>query len=550
MIAGVRVALAAGTLVAIVVDLVNSGAHQGLTYVFAAYLAYSLAVLTLVWTPVRFFRGWDLAVLAVDFAIFSLLMMVGDGPTNPIFVYFMFLVICATLRWQGRGTALIAAVTAVAYPLISLFAAKILGSTSLHTVVIRSIYMLVTAALIGYLGALQHSYQREISRLASWPRRISRVPRDVVSEVIAQSAELLEAPRLVLAWEDPRTARINLAWRDGEVVRWVDEPEGTYGSFVLPALERRSFQTSDATEELGRVVVLTGSGFRDRRCRPLNDALRERFNMRAVQSWPLDGELAQGRLFALDKARMGIDDLVIGELVARLAVSRLDSLHILERLHQAAALDERVRVARDLHDSLLQSQTGAALQLLAARRLLEKDPKAGMERFEELQQYLERGELEMRSFIRRLRLDGNEAPDPSDERLSHRLEELRRRIARQWNVKIVIRLQAVDVLPMSLAEDVYRLAHEGVVNAARHADASVIEVDLAVTDEGLRLAIVDDGRGFPFHGTYDLADLRAMNQGPLTLKERVADLNGALKLRSHDAGTELLITLPFAHATP
>jgi signal transduction histidine kinase len=550
LIAGVRVALAAGALLAIAVDPPSSVLHEVIAYLFSGYLAYSLAVLALVWAPVRFFRGWDLAVFAVDFAIFSLLFIVGEGAASPFFVYFMFLTICATVRWQARGTVLILAVTMVVYPAVSLFAIKVLGSAiSPRTVVIRTVYMLVIAALLGYLEELHHRFQREISRLASWPRRIARTPRDVVSEVITQSADLLEAPRIVLIWEEPGTGRVNLAWRAGEDVMWADEPEGRYGSFVLPALERRIFQTSNATAEFGRVVVLTESGFRDRWCRPLNEALRTRFNVHAVQSWPLEGELIQGRLFALDKTRMGIDDLVAGELVARLAVSRLDSQFILERLREAAALDERVRVARDLHDSLLQSQTGAALQLLAARRLLERDPKAGKERFEEVQQQLERGELEMRSFIRDLRPERSAAANPSDERLSHRLENLRRRIGRQWNVKIVMQLHAADTLPSALAEDVYRLAHEAVVNAARHADASVIEIDLTVTDEGLRIAIVDDGRGFPFQGTYDLAALGAMNQGPLTLKERVAELHGALTLSSHDTGTELLITLPLAQVT-
>lgn len=548
-IAGVRVALAAWALLAIAVDSSSYALHELIANLFSWYLVYSLAVLALVWAPVRFFRGWDLVVFAVDFAMFSLLMM-GEDAASAFFAYFMFLAICATLRWQARGTALIVAVTIVVYPAISLFMIKVLGSAILlQTVVIRTVNMLVIAALLGYFAALQHRFQREISRFASWPRRISRTPRDVVSEVLTQSADLLEAPRLVLIWEELSTGRINLAWRAGEDVMLAGEPEGSYDSFVLPALERRSFQTSNANAELARVLLLSEGGFRRRRCRPLNEALRARFNMRAVQSWPLEGDLIQGRLFALDKARMEIDDLLTGELVARLAVSRLESLYVLERLRDAVTLDERVRVARDLHDSLLQSQTGAALQLLAARRLLERDPATGKERLEEVQQQLERGELEMRSFISRLRPERSAVANPPDERLSRRLEELRRRVERQWNVKLVMGLHAADTLPRALAEDVYRLAHEGVVNAARHADASVIEINLTVTDEGLRLAVVDDGRGFPFQGTYDLAALGAMNQGPLTLKERVAELNGALTLRSHDAGTELLITLPLAQVT-
>src|SRR5262249_32931000 len=158
------------------------------------------------------------------------------------------------------------------------------------------------------------------------------------------------------------------------------EPEGTYGTLVRAPYERVILQATDASADGGSVVMLTGTGFRYRRDRPINEALRTRFDIRAVQSWPLSGELIQGRLFALDKDRMRIDDLVMGELVARLAVSRLDSLYLIERLQDAAALETRVRVARDLHDSILQAQTGAALQLLVARRLLDGDPVGGRAR--------------------------------------------------------------------------------------------------------------------------------------------------------------------------
>src|SRR6202008_2161853 len=114
--------------------------------------------------------------------------------------------------------------------------------------------------------------------------------------------------------------------------------------FVLPALEPWSFQAIDASDEKGAVVALTDAGFRYRQCHPLSESFRARFNVRRVQSWPLVGELIPGRLFGLDKPTMGVDDLVVGELVARLAASRLDSVYLLERLRDAAALEARVRV--------------------------------------------------------------------------------------------------------------------------------------------------------------------------------------------------------------
>jgi signal transduction histidine kinase len=218
---------------------------------------------------------------------------------------------------------------------------------------------------------------------------------------------------------------------------------------------------------------------------------------------------------------------------------------MLGRLREAAALEERVRVAGDLHDSLLQAQAGAALQLLAARRLLDRRPQAARQGLEEVQNLLERGELEMRSFIRGLRPEGSSRTTQVD--LANRLDTLRQRIERQWPLRVNLHLNGtVDRVPAALRDDVYHLAQEAIINAARHANASAVNLHLSATSSELRLEVVDDGRGFPFHGTFDLQGLNTMKAGPLTLKERLARLAGDLTLHSTDAGSVVIMKLPLA----
>jgi hypothetical protein len=148
------------------------------------------------------------------------------------------------------------------------------------TFVVRSTYLVGIAA--SSVISVRSSVRIELVRLASWPRQISRDPHDAVSEVIFESTELVEAPRVLLVWEEPSEGRVNLAWRGDGAVVWTSEPEGTYGSLVLPGLERSSFQASDASVDAGEVAMLTESGFRYRQCPPLNESLRERFNIKAV----------------------------------------------------------------------------------------------------------------------------------------------------------------------------------------------------------------------------------------------------------------------------
>lgn len=541
LIAGVRVALALATVAAAVLD----PAQQGL-WVLAWYLAYALGLLATVWTPVRFARGWDIIVHVVDVAFAAFWILLPDVPNNPLIVYYVFVVVCATLRWQARGTLWTGGAVIVAYLVVNQLPWLGPPPVSVPTLLVRGLFLTLIAALIAYLGTHQHRFQDEISRLASWPRKPTRDPRALVSEIIRQSSEFLECPRIVLVWEEPGEGWVNVAWQSHSEVVWTQEPEATYGSFVLPPLEHSSFQVADAADEHGRVTLLRETGFRRRECRPVNEALRARFNMRGLQSWPLNGELVQGRMFCLDKSKMRLDDLVLGEVVAWLAVTRLESYYWQDRLREAAALDERVRLARDLHDSLLQSQAGAALQLVAARRLLERDAEAGKRRLADVQQQLERDELEMRTFVTRLRPARGPVVSPSSMGLDARLKDLEQRIERQWDIHVKLDVEPTDGLPDDVLEGTYRLAQESIVNAARHADASVIHVKLTRRAEELELRIADDGRGFPFQGTFDLEALNAMDNGPLTLKERVADLGGGLTLTSTDSGTELIIVLPLA----
>jgi signal transduction histidine kinase len=515
--------------------------------VVGGYFVYSLFVLALVWTPVRFAAGWDLAVHSFDLGAFAILILLTAGEASAFYGYYTFLIVCGTLRWQLRGAVWTASAAVLLYAATDLYAVYGLHLSTFtgNAFAVRSVYMAVVAALVGYMGVYQRQYQREIGRLASWPRKIPPDANALVAEVLAETAEILQAPRVLLLWEEPGEGYFNVALRSEGEVAWTHEPEAAYGSIVIPGLEGKNFQTANCSSEQAAVVHSSLDGFQQRRGRPVNAAFQRRFSIESVQSWTLDGELIRGRLFCLDKPHIRLDDLAFGVLVARLAVSRLDSLYLVKHLRNATAFDERLRVARDLHDSLLQSIAGAALQLLAARRLLERDRVEAAKRLEDVQNQLERGEIEMRSFISRLRPS---VPSHTvDSGLKERLAELRDRVERQWGVKVKILIDtAAEEWPASLTGEVYRIIQEGLLNAARHADASVIGVYLAAADGGLRLEIVDDGRGFPFQGTYDLDDLNELNRGPLTLKERVAELHGDLKLKSMETGTELLIRLPLA----
>jgi signal transduction histidine kinase len=548
LIATARVVIASSGFITFVISPLSPVGREALNMALGWYVVYSFLVLAMVWAPARFATGWDVAVHCFDLIAFSVLLLMTAAESSPFYVYFIFLVVCGTLRWQWWGALWTAVVAILVYGAVSWYAVTILGPRAFewNALVIRSVNVGVVAVLVGYLGAYQHRHQREVGQLASWPRKIPADDRALISEILNEASKILDSPRVLLAWEEPGDGCLNLAaLSDGAVVRH-REKNVAFDSIVLPTFRARSFSAADAADAHGVVLYGSGNSFKQRRCSPIHASIQQRFQIHSVQSWLLDGEIIRGRLLCLDRTGTRVDDLMFGEVVARHAVSRLDSLHLLKRLQEAAAVDERLRLARELHDSLLQSVAGSAMQLLAARRLLDAQPDAAREQLKEVQAQLERGELEMRSFIGGLRPLPLFTPIVGVA-LRQRLDQLRQRIEREWDIKVKMNVAPdAEDWPETIATDVYRLVQEAMLNAARHADASLIEVGITAPG-GPCIEVTDDGHGFPFQGNYDLRALNEMKVGPLTLRERVADLHGDLHLKSSDSGTGLLIRLPAVH---
>ncbi len=277
----------------------------------------------------------------------------------------------------------------------------------------------------------------------------------------------------------------------------------------------------------------------------MNRAFQDRFGARAVLSLSMEGKGFKGRLFPLDKKGMSTDDLVLGRIVAQEMATQMDSFYMLRRLQQSAAAEERIRMARDLHDGLLQSLTGAALQLETVRPLVETDPGAVKQQLLDIQRLIAAEQKDLRVQIQDLKTSPL-SPPGIDSNLSARLEELAERIRRQWGIRAEMKVKPLPPgVPRPLIQGIYFIVHESLINAARHAKASSVRAEIDVGDNRVNIIVSDDGRGFPFQGRYDHNALTALNLGPVTLRERVTALGGSLNIESTSAGTRLEITLPF-----
>lgn len=251
------------------------------------------------------------------------------------------------------------------------------------------------------------------------------------------------------------------------------------------------------------------------------------------------------------KPPLFFDEARILEGASRQVTAEVNRFFSKERLEQAAAQDERLRLARELHDGLLQSLSGIALQLEALSRLIEVDPQTASDRLRGIQQLIADGQCELRGWIEKLQSPTLGSLASSGE-LAAALEKLRERTEWQWALRIELRVDGRGAVPRLLADEIYRLVQEALTNIGRHARASLARVAIKLGGGfgPVLITVSDDGCGFPFRGCFDLAELKRRGIGPKSLRERVSALRGDLVLTSELAGSRLQISLPTDQSPP
>jgi signal transduction histidine kinase len=190
-------------------------------------------------------------------------------------------------------------------------------------------------------------------------------------------------------------------------------------------------------------------------------------------------------------------------------------------------LEERQRLARELHDAVTQTLFSASLIADVVPRLWQRDPAEGRRRLAELRA-LTRGALaEMRALLVELR-PGSIVEIPIDQLV----RQLTEATSSRAGVAVGLRVEgaAGRPLPSEVQMGIYRIAQEALNNVARHAHATCIEVTLTIGQRGLELVVLDDGRGL------DPASIPAGHFGVQIMHERAQAIGAQLELASRPTG--------------
>jgi signal transduction histidine kinase len=267
----------------------------------------------------------------------------------------------------------------------------------------------------------------------------------------------------------------------------------------------------------------------------------------ASVSASFSAEHTSGHVFFADLREVTTELMLLTDVVAREIGNSIEQLSIAAQLREMALSEQRIQVARDLHDGVLQSLTGIRLELQDVASGLRLTAPAPIDRLHGIERALAMEQRELRMFIEGLK------PRPelkSEHELVRSLDQLRERVALEWEVPLTIRVTPkVSSIPLEIERAVPPMVHEAVVNALKHGAPSRIWVDVEVRHSVLHIVVGDDGHGFPFRGRYEHAALEGGSIGPASLRDRTASLGGRLTIESEDTGSRIEIALPLTSET-
>jgi len=291
--------------------------------------------------------------------------------------------------------------------------------------------------------------------------------------------------------------------------------------------------------ETGRPVIIDNFSdvlLADPRFAPVHDHIRQHPGMTLVSLPMRYGHRTIGwmNVCYAPGRRPNDADIAFLTTIADQATIAAENARLLVEVREKAALEERQRLARELHDSVSQALYGIALGARTARTLLDRDPKQAVEPLDYVLSLAEAGLAEMRALIFELR------PESLKEEglvaaLTKQIEFVRAR----HRIAVEARLPDEPAVSLEAKEAVYRIAQEALNNTIKHARASKVALELNGGTRELVLEVSDDGVGF------DTAESFPGHLGLRSMRERAATLGGMLDVESAPArGTRVRVRIP------
>ena len=252
------------------------------------------------------------------------------------------------------------------------------------------------------------------------------------------------------------------------------------------------------------------------------------------------GDRQLGQIYLTDKvgaSEFSADDERIMQMLAGYAAAAIQNARLHENTRRLAVLEERERIGMDLHDGIIQSIYGVGLTLENASHLIMEEPATAQEQLAQAINDLNASIRDIRAYILDLRPRqmGNDGLLDSIERLT--LEFRAHTLA---TASVDGSKASLENLDSNQSMTLFHICQEALANAAKHAKASQVYVNLWTTDERIVMEVHDNGRGF---------DMEKMNQaighGLANMQTRARAVGGDADISSTPGdGTTVLAWIP------
>jgi signal transduction histidine kinase len=540
-VATARVVLAAFLCTSIFLSDELGGVLDTSALILLFYTGYAILLVIAFRHRALVFLAQRRAILltGIDLVVFTTLLYLTGGADSPFFSPFIFLVLAAGLQWGSRGALFMGLLVSILFMPsgVIAFASESNGDTASHFI-LRAGYLPVMAFLLWTFARHVERIFEELSRLSAPVGDIFDSAEPPLAAALDQALGVFAARRGVLLWLDAEEPHATLLVTsvEGDVTRRTlsDLPPGL--------LERPGAATAYLCDRDGRTIARQGSTIAAvpppaflqvlNGCVSYSHALLLRGEEQDGVAW----------LAILDHDDPANENLAIGTMVATQLSMLIERWRSHQTRRKIVASEERLRLARDLHDGVLQFMAGAGLQLDSIARR-EDLPPQDRERLRLLRGSLNEEQRELRALITTLRPSRHSADLTS---LSGELHSLAERLARSWDILIEANVEPPSLeIGQSLAFDLSRIVREAVANAVRHGKARSVCIDAKSEDDTLLLTVHDDGHGFPAPIHWTDEDMDRDGTGPRSLRERVASLSGRLRIESNGGGTRVIVTLPY-----
>ena len=536
LLARARVVMAAASLLALYLDPTEPVRYAGTAYLLLlAYVVASLLYLAVIRGSERRPR-WRAAIAhGTDILWLALLTSMTGASSSPLFAFFTFIVLAAAIQWgyiETLATMLVILWITVLEGIVLTRFGVFSSVFDLNWFLVRLSYMTIAGVLLSYLASHQKQLQLESSLIA-------RVLAKLRSETKLDSAFETAGRELLRACGARALAIAVRVPSSGESMYWTldnrDASEIMRGALTREEADSLLADGPSAfilKRRRGSVsMIATSRGVIGPRPSPIAPAEPFTIALVASASYPE----WYGRVFLFDPIRR-ISNVAGLQLLARVIEAISPALHtifLIGRLRSRSEASERARLARELHDTSVQSLIGLEMEVLAlSRRTADSTLRSSVTAIHSRLQQEIRG---LRNLMVQLGKSGEPTRSVTD-----RLSEMLAQFQVETSIRTRLVSSAAVAVPPRIGQEILRLMEAALSNVRRHSGATRVDVALERFGDGWKLIIDDDGHGF-----------RASHQPrpsvvtPWSLRERVAALGGELVVdRRKNVGVRVEITLP------